>query len=74
MIRCPVCGKVYEPVLKPKPGMQAALGVGWEGMIQNAYPDAPDWQREQLLSGVCSDACWDELFARLGEDQECKSL
>lgn len=30
--------------------------------IQEQYPDAPKWQREQLISGLCSDKCWREFL------------
>ena len=56
MITCPNCYKVYEPVLKridDKP-------------IQEQYPNAPKWQREQLISGICSDKCWNEFLGIRG--------
>jgi len=49
---CPNCGGVYETVLDRKD----------DRCIQEQYPDAPAWQREQLISGICSDACWDEFL------------
>ncbi|MCE8426165.1 MAG: hypothetical protein J5U17_10365 [Candidatus Methanoperedens sp.] len=43
----------YEPILKCKrPDL----------LIRQEFPDAPAWQREQLVSGICSDKCWDELL------------
>lgn len=48
---CPVCHREYETILEPVPGL-----------IQVAYPNAPPWQREQLLSGICSDGCWNDWF------------
>jgi hypothetical protein len=47
---CPNCGKIYQPVLVRPPN---------DGRpIQAIFPFAPSWQREQLISGMCSDACW----------------
>ena len=50
--RCPNCGKVYEPVLKRPQGD--------DRLIQDIYPDAKPFEREQLMTGICSDECWDE--------------
>jgi hypothetical protein len=47
---CPFCGKEYIPVLVRPPGDCRR--------IQQIFPNAPAWQREQLISGVCSDECW----------------
>jgi len=52
--RCPNCGKVYETILN-RP-------VGDNRCIQNIFPDAPAWQREQLLTGICSNKCWKEYL------------
>jgi hypothetical protein len=54
-IICPNCGKHYQPEL------------GWPDRsdtrrIQEIYPDAIPYQREQLVSGLCSDRCWDEYL------------
>jgi len=46
---CPVCGKHYFPVLGERQ---------MHGLIQNEFPNAHPWQREQLITGICSDACW----------------
>ena len=48
---CPICGKHYTPVLKPIPKDDKRL-------IQEVYPNAEPYQREQLQTGICSDACW----------------
>ena len=53
-MKCLVCGKEYEPVLQRPEGDARP--------IQQIFPNAPAWQREQLLSGICSDKCWDSLF------------
>lgn len=49
---CPVCKKLYKTVL---PGLT-------DKPVQIEYPNAPAWQREQLISGVCSDECWNKMF------------
>ncbi len=50
---CPVCGKHYEPELG---------GRDPEVAIQLQFPEAKPYQREQLVSGICSDECWSEMF------------
>lgn len=58
-MKCPVCKKIYKPVLERKLP---------EEKIQNEFSNAPAWQREQLISGVCSDECWDKLFANTPDE------
>jgi len=51
---CPNCNKHYTPALtRHRPDL----------LIQQEFPDAPRWQREQLITGICSNSCW---FAFLG--------
>jgi len=50
--RCPNCNKEYTTVLDRKDGRG----------IQEQYPNAPAWQREQVISGLCSDECWNEFL------------
>ncbi len=59
-VKCPVCHKVYEPVLGERKHP--------EMLIQREFPQAESWQREQLASGVCSDECWKTLFSTEVED------
>ena len=56
MTRCPKCKKDYEPELKPKP-------AGDRRLIQAIYPEAEPWQTEQLMTGLCSDKCFDEYIS-----------
>jgi len=56
MITCPNCKKVYEPVL----GYRKT-----DKLIQQEFPNTKPWQREQLITGICSDECWN---AYLGID------
>lgn len=55
---CPQCGRHYTPDLPDPPS-------GPRRPMQEIYPDAKPYQREQLITGLCSDECWD---AYLGSD------
>lgn len=60
---CPNCRKEYDTVLD-RP-------AGDNRNIQDIFPNAPNWQREQLISGICSDKCWNEfLNFDAGEEDE----
>jgi len=62
MIRtCPNCKKKYMPILK--------VSENDNRPIQQIFPHAPRWQREQLISGICSDQCWKE-YLQVTEDIE----
>jgi hypothetical protein len=51
---CPNCKTAYKPVLtRPK---------GDDRNLQEIFPKAKPWEREQLISGICSDKCWDEYL------------
>jgi len=57
---CPNCGKTFETELdRQHPEMR----------IQEEFPNAPAWQREQFLSGICSDKCWKE-FLGMDDDED----
>ena len=49
---CPICLKKYEPVLERKT----------DKLVQIEFPNAEKWEREQLMSGICSQKCWDRAF------------
>lgn len=49
---CPQCGKTYTPVLKRK-----LHGIP----IQQEFPHASAWAREQHISHLCSDECWNRF-------------
>jgi len=51
-MRCPNCGREYEPKLVRREGE----------LIQVTYPNAEAWEREQLISGLCSQKCWKEFL------------
>ena len=50
--QCPVCNGVYEPILVRITNKK----------IQEEFPNVPKWQREQLISGLCSNQCWWRQF------------
>lgn len=53
--KCPYCKKYYVPVLEmPDPEDNRT--------IQKIYPDTERWEREQLVTGICCDRCWDKYL------------
>ncbi len=50
---CPCCHEEYEPILDRQHP---------EVLIQEEFPEAPAWQREQHISGLCSDSCWNRFL------------
>ena len=50
---CPVCMNKYVLELQE---------VRDGRLIQEQFPDTKPWEREQLLSGICSQECWDGAF------------
>jgi len=51
-MKCPICKKEYEPVLERKT----------DELVQIEFPEASRTEREQLITGICSDECWEEIF------------
>jgi len=50
---CPMCGKHYAPELGERdPDM----------LIQEQFPNATRVQREQLVTGLCSNKCWNKFL------------
>ena len=49
---CPNCKKEYTPKLKRKDGE----------LIQVTHPNATREEREQLISGLCSNKCFNEFI------------
>ena len=47
---CPNCKKHYTPELGERKHLEMC--------IQDEFPNATPVQREQLVSGLCSDLCW----------------
>jgi putative SOS response-associated peptidase YedK len=56
---CPVCHKRSEFVLD---SLDVQRWIDGE-LIQEAMPYLTPVEREALVSGVCSDKCWNELWA-----------
>ncbi len=53
-MKCPNCKREYEPDLVERKQP--------DKLVQIEFPDATATQREQLLTGICSDKCWDEYL------------
>ena len=51
---CPNCKREYKTELDRKN----------DRIIQEQYPNVnePAWKREQLISGICSQKCWNEYL------------
>jgi hypothetical protein len=60
---CPVCKKHYTPELPERDPND-------DRCIQDIYPKSKAYQREQLVSGVCSDACWDKMWGITEEEED----
>ncbi len=73
---CPQCKSRYIPELMgldPKQFVKAwSRWHSGELLIQNAFPAAQSYQREQLQTGICSDACWDKMFETANEVLEAQ--
>jgi len=50
--RCPNCGVEYIPGLERKT----------DKCVQEEFPNEPAWKREQLISGLYSNECWQEYL------------
>lgn len=60
---CPNCMRNYVPELADQPGFNIKYRQWKNGrLIQNVWPDATPTQREQLQTGICSDACLDNYL------------
>lgn len=53
LVVCPSCGKHYKPVLGEKDQNMC---------IQDQFPKATAVEREQLLTGLCSQKCWNDFL------------
>lgn len=38
--------------------------------IETAFPELTTIQREALVTGICSDECWDKLFGEEDDEQD----
>ena len=59
---CPKCAREYVPDLAQP--QYAEAYAAWRGGLhaQAAFHGSTAVQREQLISGTCSQACWDGIF------------
>jgi hypothetical protein len=65
---CPSCGKAYIPKLN-----NAKSGIP----IQQQFPEAKLIDREQMISGICSNKCWERMTgipSRDTDSHNCKPL
>jgi len=68
---CPQCGRTYRPALKGRPGFWTSFTEWSHGkLIQDAFPSATDEEREQLMTGVCSSACFAAMMAPCEEEED----
>lgn len=69
---CPNCKRVYVPALAARP--TRAYAEWRQGkLVQDAFPKSRSFEREQLVSGLCSDGCWAEyLGVEQHEDEGCQ--
>jgi hypothetical protein len=51
IIICPNCKKKYIPELERKT----------DKPTQVEFPNEPRWKREQLITGLCSNKCWNKF-------------
>ena len=58
VVVCPNCKLAYKPILKKRK---------MNKLIQHEFPNATAMEREQLLTGICSDKCWNEYLNVNGE-------
>lgn len=61
--QCPQCRKIYVPKLLKQEDWEEQT-KRWKGgeSIQNVWPKATVNEREQLMTGHCSQECWDITF------------
>ena len=55
---CPNCGKTHNVA------MTQEQAYDWEhgGKVQEVFPDWSPSEREKLLTGMCSDECWNKYL------------
>lgn len=56
--RCPNCNKQTDIELEAEKLHRWQAGEH----VQDVWPEKSAIERETLISGVCSDECWDKLF------------
>ncbi len=68
MTTCPNCKRNYKPVL---PGRDPFAFLDYQRgkHLHQAFPHALPFECEQLISGLCSDECWDDFLGKHQTDQ-----
>ncbi len=73
ILTCPNCKREYVPELAQRPTRAYAE---WKAgaLVQDAFPDARPFEREQLTSELCSDTCYGEYLGieEHEEDDGCQ--
>jgi hypothetical protein len=70
---CPVCHRNFVPSLSMDVDFQAKLRRWNHGAyVQEVWPWATPMQREQIISGICSDRCWDALYMDADADADAE--
>lgn len=63
-ISCPVCDAISTFTLAT-----ASVRAWMDGeLIQDAFPELDPIQRESLITGICSDKCFNEIFEETSEN------
>jgi len=62
MMKCPNCNKEYQPFLGSRPND--------DEVVQDQFPNASAEMREQLLTGICSNKCWDEWLGNVPKKKQ----
>jgi hypothetical protein len=63
---CPQCKRHYKPKLERPKGDRRCLQV--------VFPDSKRFEREQLLTGLCSDKCWKKYLKVKISRKEVKAI
>ena len=58
---CPNCKSTYIPTLMAENPEGVRKWRNGE-LIQNVFPYSSEMDREQLLTGICSNECWDQYL------------
>lgn len=63
---CPNCGAEDSVVVEKDKYVRWVKGEH----IQDVWPEMPTTQREQIMTGFCSDECWIEYIGPEEEDED----
>ena len=62
MMTCPHCHRTYLVELAQAADWIGKLVLTETKLIQDVWPKAEMYQREQLMTGLCSDQCWTDYL------------